>query len=78
MFKSGRVIVPAEGWYEWTGEKGHKQPWYIRLKSGESMLMAAITDFRPGSEMHEGSGWAVSNSRYCSRDNWRSIRKFQT
>ena len=24
-----RIIVPAEGWYEWTGEKGDKQPWLI-------------------------------------------------
>src|SRR5690606_26637247 len=24
-----RIIVPADGWYEWTGPKGDKQPWYI-------------------------------------------------
>jgi len=59
MFKSGRVIVPAEGWYEWTGEKGHKQPWYIRLKSGQPMFMAAITDFRPGREPQIGSGFVI-------------------
>jgi hypothetical protein len=27
MWRKGRVIVPADGWYEWTGGKGHKQPW---------------------------------------------------
>ncbi|WP_291771432.1 SOS response-associated peptidase family protein [Castellaniella sp.] len=29
-----RVIVPADGWYEWTGDKGDKQPWYISPKDG--------------------------------------------
>ena len=24
MMKAGRVIVPADGWYEWTGERGKK------------------------------------------------------
>lgn len=47
MFRLGRVIVPADGWYEWTGEKGNKQPWYIRLKTDRPMFMAAITNFRP-------------------------------
>lgn len=30
-WKSGRCIVPASGYYEWTGAKGHKQPWYISV-----------------------------------------------
>ena len=59
LFKSGRVIVPTEGWYEWTGERGHKQPWYIKLKSDKPVFMAAITDFRPGREVHEGSGFVI-------------------
>ena len=33
LWKSGRCIVPADGWYEWLGEPRHKQPWYIRLKT---------------------------------------------
>eukprot|EP01032_Pedospumella_encystans_P037116 gene37116-biopygen30861 len=24
----GRCIVPADGWHEWTEEKGSKQPWH--------------------------------------------------
>ena len=30
-FKTRRCIVPADGFYEWTGEKGAKQPWHITL-----------------------------------------------
>lgn len=41
------VIVPADGWYDWTGEKGHKQPWYIRLKADKPMFMAGITNWKP-------------------------------
>jgi len=59
LWKSGRVIVPADGWYEWTGEPRHKQPWYIRLKSDRPMFMAAITNYRPGKELHEGSGFVI-------------------
>jgi putative SOS response-associated peptidase YedK len=59
LWKSGRVIVPADGWYEWTGEPRHKQPWYIRLKDDRPMLMAAITNFRPDKELHDGSGFVI-------------------
>jgi putative SOS response-associated peptidase YedK len=30
-FKARRCIVPADGYYEWTGEKGAKQPWHFTL-----------------------------------------------
>lgn len=28
-FRERRCIVPADGFYEWTGRAGHKQPWFI-------------------------------------------------
>ncbi|WP_334188967.1 SOS response-associated peptidase [Noviherbaspirillum sp.] len=59
LWKSGRVIVPADGWYEWTGEKGHKQPWYIRLKTDRPMLMAAITSYRPDKEATDNTGFVI-------------------
>lgn len=59
LFKSGRAIVPADGWYEWTGTAGKKQPWYIRLKTDRPMFLAAITNYRPDKEMHEGSGFVI-------------------
>ena len=39
-----RAIVPADGWYEWTGEKRKKQAWRIRAASGAPLFFAAITD----------------------------------
>jgi putative SOS response-associated peptidase YedK len=59
LWKSCRSIVPADGWYEWTGEKGHKQPWYLRLKTDKPMFLAAITNYRPDKEPVEGTRYAL-------------------
>jgi putative SOS response-associated peptidase YedK len=45
MFRAGRVIVPSEGWYEWTVEGGKKQPWFITRVADEPIFMAALTNF---------------------------------
>jgi putative SOS response-associated peptidase YedK len=59
MWLRGRVLVPADGWYEWTGKAGHKQPWYIRRKSDIPLFLAAITNVRPDRENPEGSGFVI-------------------
>jgi len=41
-FKYHRCLIPASGFYEWKGEKGSKQPWYISLKSGNPMAFAGL------------------------------------
>jgi putative SOS response-associated peptidase YedK len=64
LWKNGRAIVPADGWYEWTGAKGNKQPWYIRLKSNQPLFMAAISNFHghENSEAPEENGFAIVTS----------------
>lgn len=32
--KSKRCVIPASGYYEWTGEKGAKTPWWIHPADG--------------------------------------------
>lgn len=59
MWLHGRVLVPADGWYEWTGKAGHKQPWYIHLKTDEPLFLAAISNVRPDRENPEGSGFVI-------------------
>jgi putative SOS response-associated peptidase YedK len=54
-----RIIVPVDGWYEWTGEKGDKQPWYINPKDGEPILLAGLTAWQPGREVLAETGFAV-------------------
>lgn len=41
---TGRAVVPADGWYEWTGKPGEKDVWEITLADGGLMGFAAITD----------------------------------
>lgn len=41
---TGRGLVPADAWYEWTGKRGRKQPWRIAPADGALMAFAAITD----------------------------------
>jgi putative SOS response-associated peptidase YedK len=40
-WSSGRCLVPATGYYEWTGEKGAKQPWLIDVETNRSVFFFA-------------------------------------
>ncbi len=59
LMKTGRIIVPAHGWYEWTGEKGNKQPWYIKAKDGKPLFFAALTNRDPGKPDQEDAGFVI-------------------
>ena len=39
-----RAVVPADGWYEWTGEKRRKTAWRITARDGGLLWFAAICD----------------------------------
>ena len=41
-FKKRRCLIPADGFYEWKGEKGNKQPWFISLPSGQPFAFAGL------------------------------------
>lgn len=56
---SRRIIIPADGWYEWTGDKGDKQPWYISARDEAPILMAGITAWQPGCEVLAETGFAI-------------------
>lgn len=44
-FREGkRCIIPASGYYEWTGEKGHKQPHYFTRRDGGIIGIAGLWD----------------------------------
>lgn len=51
--------MPADGWYEWTGEKGDKVPWFISAKNEQPILMAGITAWEPGREALAETGFAI-------------------
>lgn len=58
-----RALVSADGWYEWVHDPANpkrKQPWFIRLRSGEPMFMAAIGQFsHDGGEAGQSDGFVI-------------------
>jgi len=61
MIGTGRILVPADGWYEWMpladGPKAPTQPYYIH---GDGPLyFAALTAWRPGAELDKAHGFAI-------------------
>lgn len=59
LMKSGRIVVPADGWFEWTAEEDRKQPWYIRAKDRTPLFLAALTNVSPGSDADKDSGFVI-------------------
>jgi putative SOS response-associated peptidase YedK len=43
-FRARRCLILADGFYEWQARDGKKQPYYIRLKSGEPFGMGGLWD----------------------------------
>ena len=41
-FKKRRCLIPADGFYEWKGEKGHKQPMFITLPDRKPFAFAGL------------------------------------
>lgn len=41
-FRERRCIVPADGFYEWTGRAGHKQPYYINRRDHKPLGFAGL------------------------------------
>lgn len=59
LLRAGRAVACASGWYEWTGEKGHRQPWHIRRKDGQPLFLLALARFGPFHDNREESGFAL-------------------
>lgn len=59
LLHAGRAIVPANGWYEWTGEKGNKQIWHVHLKSGAPLFLAALVANAPARQLAPEAGFAI-------------------
>ena len=41
-WKKRRCIIPVSGYYEWTGEKGHKQPFYFHQEDESPLILAGL------------------------------------
>ena len=48
VLKTGRCLVPADGFYEWVQREGKKQPYRVQRTDGEPFAMAGLwTQWRP-------------------------------
>jgi len=45
-FRYRRCLIPSEGFYEWKPEQGAKQPYLIRMRSGQTFALAGLWDHR--------------------------------
>lgn len=54
-----RIIVPADGWYEWTGDRTDMQPWFVSARDEQPALLAGITAWIPGCEHTPETGFAI-------------------
>ncbi|APG04969.1 hypothetical protein BJI69_14415 [Luteibacter rhizovicinus DSM 16549] len=53
-FKKRRCLVPASGYFEWKGEPGSKQPYFIHDPGGHLLMFAGLWEaWRP----EEGEEW---------------------
>ncbi len=41
-WRSRRCLIPADGFYEWTGERKARQPWLITMKEGGLFFFAGL------------------------------------
>lgn len=41
-FRARRCLIPATGFYEWTGAKSSKQAWHIHRPNGDLLVMAGL------------------------------------
>ncbi len=54
-FKKRRCLIPADGFYEWKGEKGHKQPYFVTTSSDKPFAFAGLWEAWTNKESDEES-----------------------
>lgn len=54
-----RCLVPADGYYEWTGRAGEKQPHLISLRAGGPMALAGLYENWLGADGSEFESMAI-------------------
>ncbi len=74
LWKTGRVLVPADGWFEWRMEAAPgtssgdnaaeadatvRQPYFVHLKSDAPMYLAALSSVRGTEPQTDGMGLVI-------------------
>lgn len=56
-FKKRRCLILADGYYEWKGKKGQKQPYYITIPSGKPFAFAGLWETWLSKEIDDESAY---------------------
>ena len=56
--KQRRCLIPANGFYEWKGKAGSKQPYFFHLPSGEPFAFAGLWEVWETKDSTPG-GWPI-------------------
>lgn len=59
LLASGRGIVIADGWYEWTGPKTRRLPWHIHRRDRAPLFIAVLANFGAFREHPAEAGFAL-------------------
>ena len=54
--KQRRCLIPANGFYEWKGKAGSKQPYFFHLPSGEPFAFAGLWEIWEGKDAPPAAG----------------------
>ena len=49
-FRYRRCLIPADGFYEWSGSGRKKQPWFIHLEHGKAFAFAGLWESWTGAD----------------------------
>ncbi|MBA2715307.1 MAG: SOS response-associated peptidase [Rubrobacteraceae bacterium] len=62
-FKKSRCLMLADGFYEWRKENGGKQPYYVRMKSGQPFAFAGLWE-----SWNKGEGGRIHSCAIITTD----------
>jgi putative SOS response-associated peptidase YedK len=62
-FKKSRCLMLADGFYEWRKENGGKQPYYIRMKTGQPFAFAGLWE-----SWNKGEGGEIHSCAIITTD----------
>ena len=68
-FRARRCLVPADGFYEWAGRRGHKQAYHVGLRDGGPFAFAGLWE-----RWVDPSGEALESCTLLTREALASIR----
>jgi putative SOS response-associated peptidase YedK len=68
-FRQRRCLIAADGFYEWRGARGSKQPYFIRLKGGLPFALAGLWErWRGDGKVVESCAIIVTNANELVQD----------